>query len=916
MVLLKYFLLLTLLTSCFSSPEAAKKKPSTQLPSEDTDPAALVLTPSTQTNMDISGGSSPGSSVILSLTNTGEEDSLTVQTPSISGSTANFQITVNNCTGSILSAGQSCTISIRPMAVGNKSYSLDFSISDSRVSSNTISLSGTASGFSLTIQGTENKIHSATAAAGDLFGSSVAIDATSIVVGAYGDNGAEGSVSLFRLDPSDNLWKETKITASDKDGSADAFGYSVDLSGDTIVVGAAYDDASSSDSGSAYIYRLDPSDNTWNEHKLTASDASSSDAFGSSVAVNNTMVAIGAQLADDRGALYVFRLDPSSNLWHQTKIVASDANVADFFASSIALDNNHIIVGAPQDDDTGSASGSAYIFRFDPSDNTWNQSKLTASDAAANDQFGSSVSFHGSIAVVGSPYDDAGASNNGSAYIFRLDPSDNLWKETKLTASDFAVDDNFGSSVNVYNNTVAIGAKREDSIGTDTGSAYIYQLDPSDNLWKETKINPSDGASNDYFGPLDISGNILIVGSPENDSLGANAGAIYTYYIKPNTTSTTLAASDTASDFQFGDSIDMIGNTIVVGANMANSLAGAAYVYRLDPSDNLWKETIITASDAAVGDFYGYHVAISNEILAISAIADDTAATNSGSIYVYRFDPSDNTWKQTKLTASDPGADDVLGISLAVDNFSIIAGSQNDDNGTDSGAAYLFRFDPSSNTWIQNKFLASDAASFDYFGSAVGIENNTVAVGAMGDQFNRGAVYLYRLDPSDNLWKETKISPSDTSGNNDFGASLDISGNNLLVGAPRTDAGVSFQGSAYLYRYDPSSNTWTESIITASDPAMNDAFGTSVSIHGNNIIIGSPSNDDGGSNTGSVYLYKFDPSSSSWIESKINHSSPSVDDNFGKAVRINANHYIIGCPNDDNIASDSGTVFFDSFDIP
>ena len=188
--------------------------------------------------------------------------------------------------------------------------------------------------------------------------------------------------------------------------------------------------------------------------KLTASDAAAGDWFGRYVAVSGATVVVGAPNDDDNGSnsgsAYVFVRSGIS--WsQQAKLTASDAAAFDFFGVSVAISGDTAVVGANFDDGKGVDSGSAYVFVR--SGTTWTeQAKLTASDAAALDQFGIEVSISGDTAVVGAFSDDDSGSRSGSAYVFVH--SGATWTEqAKLTASDAAIDDRFGRSVSVSGDT-------------------------------------------------------------------------------------------------------------------------------------------------------------------------------------------------------------------------------------------------------------------------------------------------------------------------------------------------------------------------------------------------------------------------------------------------------------------------------
>ena len=180
---------------------------------------------------------------------------------------------------------------------------------------------------------------------------------------------------------------------------------------------------------------------------------------------------MGAYFDDGRGSAYVFIRDGTT--WsQQAKLTASDGATSDYFGSSVGISGDYAIVGANYDDDKGSASGSAYIFKRDGT--AWTeQVKLTASDGAAGDWFGTSVSISGDYVLVGASYDDDGGSDSGSAYIFKREAT--VWTEqVKLAASGGAAVDYFGCSVSISGDYVIVGACGDDSY---RGSAYVFKRD-------------------------------------------------------------------------------------------------------------------------------------------------------------------------------------------------------------------------------------------------------------------------------------------------------------------------------------------------------------------------------------------------------------------------------------------------------
>ena len=310
--------------------------------------------------------------------------------------------------------------------------------------------------------------------ADDLFGRSVAISGDRVVVGAFGDDGFMGSAYVFRYDGNDWV-EEAKLTAG---GGAlqNQLGASVSVSGELAVIGAPGHDEAGNRSGAAYVFRYDGS-NWVEEAKLVASDASASDQLGGSVSVSDDWVVTGAvgdgDMGNMSGAAYMFRYD-GGNWAEVAKLTASDAAADDQFGGSVSVSGDRLVVGASDNQDAGFWSGSAYVFHYDG--NSWlEQAKLTASDAAAGDWFGRSVSINGDVTIIGSRGDSDAGNHSGSAYVFRYDG--NSWAErAKLTASDAAASDNFGNSVAVSSDWAVIGAYGNADAGPGSGSAYIYSL--------------------------------------------------------------------------------------------------------------------------------------------------------------------------------------------------------------------------------------------------------------------------------------------------------------------------------------------------------------------------------------------------------------------------------------------------------
>ena len=297
----------------------------------------------------------------------------------------------------------------------------------------------------------------------DLFGVSVSLDGDYALIGASSMNGVSGSAYVFKRYGTSWL-EETKLTS---EGISHYFGRSVSLDGNYALIGVPGDDAFK---GSAYVFKR--TGTTWNEEaKLTASDGEASDLFGCSVNINDDHALIGAVEYDldagkyGPGSAYVFKRDGTS--WtEEAKLTASDGETSDGFGISVALNRNYAFVGSQWDDDNGEESGSVYVFKC--SDNIWTEeTKLTASDGKKYDQFGASVSLDGDYALIGAMMV---VGYNGAAYVFKR--TGTTWnEEAKLTASDGESGDWFGTSVSFNGGYALIGSPMDD---TDRGSAYVF----------------------------------------------------------------------------------------------------------------------------------------------------------------------------------------------------------------------------------------------------------------------------------------------------------------------------------------------------------------------------------------------------------------------------------------------------------
>ena len=910
------------------------------------------------------------------------------------------------------------------------------------------------------LQAQVGKLTAFDGAANDYFGHSVAVDGDTMVAGAYGhdDKGVDsGSAYLFTRQS--GVWSRVaKLTASDG-AVGDRFGWSVAVDGDTVVVSATWDDDNGPNSGSAYVFTK-PASGGWvtatETAKLTAFDGAATDSFGRSVAVDGDTVVVGAYGDDDKGlssgSAYVFTKPVGG--WTSTstaaKLTASDGNGGDRFGQSVAVDGDTVVVGAYGDD---GAQGSAYVFTK-PASGGWatgtETAKLTAYDGASNDWFGFSVAVNRGTVVVGARYDDDNGGESGSAYLFTK-PASGVWATTnetaKLTASDGATGDQFGRSVAVEGDTVVVGAHRDDNSGSESGSAYVFAK-PGAGGWvtgtETATLTASDGTTNDLFGyPVAIDEDTVVVGADGDDDNGSESGSAYVYAVsdwtdipnsgsgETNATSYTVTvltngaeynfwiraansvgtgpasgavtvtlantaptavddnsitdentpvdiivtANDTDSDghtlsvtsvttpsngtaaikpgstttvtytpntdFNGTDSFDYTVSdgyggedtgTVAVTSGPPANLAATPDVGQVtlswdDPGNvgitkyQLMRQAVIeiASTDGSGGDRFGYSVAIDGDTAVTGAYQEDENGNDSGSAYVFTRDSGSDVWSQrAKLTASDGANGDNFGYSVAIDGDTVMVGAHhhNGGNGNNSGAVYVFT--KPANGWADAegtvKLTSSDAGVRDLFGSSIALKGNTAVIGAYEDSHNgvtrAGSAYVFTKDSS-GVWGQTaKLTASDGEYEDWFGYSVALDGDTVLVGAKLDAHGAQLlSGSAYVFTKPAGGWADANETVKLTIANTNDRFGHSVAVDGDTAMVAAYLDDTEGPNTGSVYVFTRNASGVWSQQAELTASDAENHDWFGSSVSLDGDTAAIGAYGDDDQGSDAGSVY-------
>lgn len=401
--------------------------------------------------------------------------------------------------------------------------------------------------------------------------------------------------------------------------------------------------------------------------------------------------------------------------------------------------------------------------------------KAVATDRAASDWFGYSVSISGNYAIVGANREDHNATggqfldNAGAAYILRNNSG--TWTVVqKIVASDRAADDEFGTSVAISGDYAIVGAPRKTAtVGFELNSAAgaVYIFKNTDGTWSQLqKLMASDRESGDEYGhSVAISENYVIVGAPYEDeyvnglSPSSNKGSAY-IYTKGETVwmdEQKIVGNSVGNGDNFGWSVGISEDYAIIGTPRESQIAsggsilaeaGTAYIFRKLSSGTWTQMQSINASDKGAGDEFGNSVAISGDYVIVGAMLEDHNASgganlnSAGSAYI--FERNGGTWSQMdKIVASDRAAGDLFGVSVSIFGEYAIVGAYNEDEDpaggntlSNSGSAYIFK--NTSGNWAQaNKIVASDRGGSDLFGYSVAISGDYTIAGAYNEDENQ-----------------------------------------------------------------------------------------------------------------------------------------------------------------------------------
>jgi len=810
---------------------------------------------------------------------------------------------------------------------------------------------------------TQEKIHPDDIDANHLFGTSLDVQGSRVVIGASGaynnspSPGAPNAGAVYVFDcNSGNLCTQTvRLDVGIDALQGEQLGMDVAISGNRILAGAGGRSGQGTNSGAAYIFETNLGD--WTDATRTRlnspPDSASYNYFGSKVAIDGDRAYIASQWADDgltsnSGGIYLYTL--ITGIWqHQGKFQANDRQSNDHVGTDFALSGTLLIAGATGVKDNALLAGATYAFDT----NLAGDNSILSSDGDGDGIFDVFDNCPASANLDQANMDGDELGNvcdpdrDGDGV---LDVNDSFPEDpAETTDTDL---DGMGDNRDPDDDNDGIPDRIEGEFGLDPLDPTDATGDPLDsitdrdndlvsnldeylagtaiNLANETppaaaysKLLAHDGATNDAFGTsVAIDGNTAIVGATGADKLNPggpsffSAGAAYIFtradsnspwvlYEELNVKTRLDAGADASNLALFGSSVAITGNTVVVSAPDAtvSGFSGAGKVYVFQNNAGVWSLNTTLLSTAPDKDAqFGASVAIDGDTIAIGAPGDKKSAflNNTGAIYVFRN--SGSGWDTgTKITSRDGKPGDNFGSDIAISGEFILAGAPGADSpeGYGNGAAYLFRRDAGNNWTEEDKLYASNGKNGDRFGQRV-------AISYFGE-------LTYDEEVDGNIVQRTRT----------FGAAV--------ITAPDNDANGISAGSAYVFEIeDDGTNVtplpWKETEqLLPNDQLKGDRFGSALALKyqpgtttanrlniDSTVIIGAPLADKSSTRTDSGMVYVYSRVAADYYIKQIRFAANDSNnyDSFGTSLSITSgNQILVGAPGVDHNNYDAGMAY-------
>jgi hypothetical protein len=617
----------------------------------------------------------------------------------------------------------------------------------------------------------------------------------------------------------------------------------------------------------------------------TSGDGAIGDQFGRALVLDGNTLAVGARqvvlpspLSADGvqgGAVYLYEV-ATAGFSAGPRLAPPDQAEDDLFGEAIALRGDLLVVGAPGADRGGLVNrGAAYVYRRSGAD--WVLlASLAPPQGAAEARFGSALAVldDATVAVAAPQADAGGVAGAGTVHVFR-ELAGNWTVVATLNAPLASAGDQFGSALAVDGGVLLVGVPRADAAGlvADAGAVDVFATTPGFAALGRV-FDPQPVADARFGSALAIDPDRVVIGAPGTLAGDGPAGSVRVFARTGGVLSggERLRADDATAGDGFGFALDIDGDTLLVGAPVRDIGSGAGYVFVRTGGAYVQRARLVDPSIPEGGGLTGITAVLSNGLALLGAdLAIVLPNRAQGAVRVWRG--ADATWTPgTRLDRGDGAAGELFGFALAVDGPWLAVGSFLDDTATggdDAGSVALWRRGDAGLTRVA-RVLAADGAPEDQFGRSVALSGDYLLVGAPrditgSDLAERGSAYLFQRTAA-GAWEEcAKLVAPDGLDDDGFGFSVAMSGSRLLVAAPGHDAGETDRGAAYSWRVQGDCAVVFEGKLNPASASIGALAGIGLALDGDRAALGAPQAAIAGrSQQGQVSLFEWN--GSAWIE--------------------------------------------------
>jgi hypothetical protein len=580
--------------------------------------------------------------------------------------------------------------------------------------------------------------------------------------------------------------------------AGDQFGCAVDIYGDLVIVGGP----SAGPAGAGRVLAFQYSAGAWvSDGELGPVSALEAGAdFGWAVSLNGQTAAVAAPGAFGHGSAYRFER-VSEGLWSNMQRL--DGTSGSRFGCSLDSDDTAVVVGAEQEGYSGHQYGGTHVFIEDAGG--WTEAAYFSAGLHDQDLFGRAVALGGGQVIVGAPGNDEYGLDSGNVQIFGAIADCNSNQQLDACEIDAGTGHDFNEN-GILDECEGVACRLEE----------VQRL-----------VQPPAGVAD-----VSLSEDIAVLGVPMEQP----NGAVYVYRSSGSAWSqeARLEAWDGGEGGSFGTAVAAYGDRVLVGAPDRREeywFDGAAYLFHFDGSSWAPEERFTTPY---AGDYLGVSLALGDGVLVLAAPFADMYGFHDGAAYVYRY--TAGAW-ELEAELADPGATDMdyFGQSMALDrNLLVVGASSHEEEGPDSGIAYVYRYDGSQ--WQYEARLApSDPSYLVGCSTVLAVADDLIMLGpGPGLSHTTGAAYVFRHLDGD--WvEEACLVPADAVAYDRVGTSVAIEGRVAVVGVPGIQHGPDYGFAAVFVNHD---GAWTEAArLMPSDSAADDKFARAAALAGGRALM-------------------------------------------------------------------------------